>query len=542
MNTHARSPRTWLSGCLLALLLGLGLGPGHAQSQESYSEAELASLLAPIALYPDALLSQILMASTYPLEVVEAARWSRRNPGLEGSAAVDALADMDWDPSVKALVAFPRVIQQMSEDLTWTRQVGDAFLLQEEDVADMVQELRQRAYDAGHLADREHIRVVREREIIYIEPASPRIVYVPYYQPTVVYGGWWWPAYAPVYWGPPYGYSVSIGITWMSGVPVSRSFFYSGFNWSHRHVVIIHHYDHRTRHVIPAGHRWRHDPWHRRGVAYRHHTVHQRYDERHDGFRSRAERPGGISVPHDTRRSDGPPRRQAERSRDSSGPARLAPRSEEQQARARDWRADSDRPRTERNRDASGPTRSAPRSDDQYARSRDWRPDAERPRTERNREAQTGQRPSLGAATTWDPEQWRQQRRGSEATVQAPQDRARTGPVTPNTGRSINSRDPVIRHSDRVREGWSREGQNRPRQEAQQPSRPAWNAAGETGRGQSSGNPHGGREGGWRGQGERPSGWQAGRGDGNLGRGDASAYPGPRSGQSRGEGRHSFSR
>ncbi|WP_231363557.1 DUF3300 domain-containing protein [Thioalkalivibrio sulfidiphilus] len=414
MNTHRRSPAAWLSACLLALLLGLS--PAHAQGQETYSEAELASLLAPIALYPDALLSQILMASTYPLEVVEAARWSRRNPGLEGSAAVDAVADMDWDPSVKALVAFPRVIQQMSDDLTWTRQVGDAFLLQEEDVADMVQELRQRAYDAGHLEDREHVRVVREREIIYIEPASPRVVYVPYYQPTIVYGGWWWPAYAPVYWGPPYGYSVSIGITWVSGVPVSRSFFYSGFNWTHRHVVIIHHYDYRTRHYVPAGHRWRHDPWHRRGVAYRHHTVHQR--------------------------------------------------------------------------------------------------------------------------------------RSGDATAQAQRERTRTGPVTDDTRRSINSRDLHQGHSDRIREGWSREGQNRPRQEsqsrprqeAQQPSRPAWNAAGETGRGQASGNPHGGRDGGWRGQVERQSGWQAGRGDGNLGRGEPSAHPRFRSGQSRGEGRHSFAR
>ncbi len=541
MNTHRRSPAAWLSACLLALLLGLS--PAHAQGQETYSEAELASLLAPIALYPDALLSQILMASTYPLEVVEAARWSRRNPGLEGSAAVDAVADMDWDPSVKALVAFPRVIQQMSDDLTWTRQVGDAFLLQEEDLADMVQELRQRAYDAGHLEDREHVRVVREREVIYIEPASPRVVYVPYYQPTIVYGGWWWPAYAPVYWGPPYGYSVSIGITWVSGVPVSRSFFYSGFNWTHRHVVIIHHYDYRTRHYVPAGHRWRHDPWHRRGVAYRHHAVHQRYGESHYSQRSRAERPGGLSVPHDSRRSDWQGRRDVERSRDGSGPARLAPRSEEQHARSRDWRTDSDRPRTERSREASGPARPAPRSEDHQARSRDWRTDAERPRTEHRREAQTGQRPSLGSAPGRDTEQWRQQRRSGDATAQAPRERTRTGPVTDDTRRSINSRELHQGHSDRIREGWSREGQNRPRQEAQQPSRPAWNANGETGRAQVPRSPQGERDGGWRGQGgNRDPGWQGGRRDGNLGRGDAAPQPGFRAGQPRGEGRHSFAR
>lgn len=272
---------TPLAALLSALLLcALTILPtASAQEDATFTEGELAQMLAPIALYPDSLLSQILMAATYPLEVVEAARWSRDNPDLEGSAAVDAVEDQDWDPSVKALVAFPRVLAHLNEDLNWTRNLGDAFLLQEEDVAAVIQDLRRRADEAGHLEEQEHVRVVREREVIYIEPANPRVVYVPYYRPSVVYGGWWWPAYAPVYWYPPRGYTLSFGITWISGIPVSHGFFFSSFDWHHRHVIIVRNYD-RHRHLgtaRPHTHRWRHDPWHRRGVAYKHRSVKERF-------------------------------------------------------------------------------------------------------------------------------------------------------------------------------------------------------------------------------------------------------------------------
>jgi hypothetical protein len=286
-----------LASLLLALTLGMLLTVPNAaaQEEEPFTEGELAQMLAPIALYPDALLSQILMAATYPLEVVEAARWSRDNPDLGGSAAVDAVEDREWDPSVKALVAFPRVLAQMNEDLSWTRNVGDAFLLQEEDVAAMIQELRHKAHEAGQLEHQEHIRVVRDREVIVIEPANPRVVYVPYYRPTVVYGGWWWPAYAPVYWYPPYGNTFSVGITWVSGVPVSHGFFFSTFNWHHRHVVVIRHYD-RHRYVgsraRPDTYRWRHDPWHRRGVTYKHRSVQERFTGRHGPVTREAPRAG----------------------------------------------------------------------------------------------------------------------------------------------------------------------------------------------------------------------------------------------------------
>jgi hypothetical protein len=289
-----------LYALLLALLL-MGATSASAQEVDGYSEGELAQMLAPIALYPDALLAQILIASTYPLEVVEAARWSRRHPDLEGQAAVEAAEGEDWDPSVRALVAFPRILAQMSDDLSWTRSLGDAFLLQEDDVSATIQDLRHRAYEAGKLDDREHIRVVRDRDVIIIEQANPRVVYVPYYRPAVVYGGWAWPAYPPVYWYPPHGYSAGISITWVSGIPVSHGFFFGSFNWHHRHVVVINRYD-RHRHTGARGglHRWRHDPWHRRGVAYRHPSVHDRYrgggpsanrDPREGGYRGRLYNP-----------------------------------------------------------------------------------------------------------------------------------------------------------------------------------------------------------------------------------------------------------
>src|SRR5262245_24062244 len=151
----------------------------------AFTQAELDQMLAPIALYPDALLSQVLMAATYPIEVVEAARWTRANPGLRGDAAVRAVENQDWDPSVKSLVAFPQLLQRMDEQLQWTQSLGEAFLGQEPLVMDTVQQLRHRAYRAGNLRTGEQIRVYEQGPVIYVEPAQPQYVYVPYYDPMV---------------------------------------------------------------------------------------------------------------------------------------------------------------------------------------------------------------------------------------------------------------------------------------------------------------------------------------------------------------------
>jgi hypothetical protein len=276
---------------LLVLLVSVSVAfaqtpppPRHAAA----TQAELDQMLAPIALYPDSLLSQIFMASTYPLEVVEAARWSKANPDLKGEEAVNAVGEKDWDASVKSLAAFPQVLAMMDQQLEWTARLGDVFIAQEPQVMETVQNLRQRAYDAGNLRSTEQARVVRQGDALAIEPASPQVVYVPYYDTRVAYGSWWWPAYPPVYWAPWPGYyaypGYSAGYAWGPGIIVGAGFFFSTCNWRARHVTVV-----NVTHVVgrpgvgsrpvrtgqPA--RWQHDPGHRRGVPYHIASVQQRF-------------------------------------------------------------------------------------------------------------------------------------------------------------------------------------------------------------------------------------------------------------------------
>lgn len=258
---------------LLALLVSPQIA--GAQDQDSaISDGEIRQLLAPIALYPDDLLSQILIAATYPLEVVEAARWSQKNTGLEGQTAVDAVASMDWDPSVKAMVAFPDLIARMSEELDWTRRLGDAFLLREEAVFAAIQDLRERAEAAGSLDQLDHARAYRDGDVIVIVPVDSQIVYVPYYSPRIVYGGWWWPGYPPYYWYPPTGYYPAAGFYWGMGIAVYPGYYISSFDWRYNTIVTHpHHYHHHGN----TGSHWRHDPKHRRGVDYREPALNRKF-------------------------------------------------------------------------------------------------------------------------------------------------------------------------------------------------------------------------------------------------------------------------
>ncbi len=346
---------------LLAAVLSLGASGARGQDyDDGFSDPELDQLLAPIALYPDVLLSQVLMASTYPLEIVAAARWSRNNPGLDGEAAVDAVSNMDWDDSVKSLVAFPDLLARLDEDLDWTQQLGDAYLYQEEDVLGRVQALRNRAYAEGHLRDVERVRVVREQEVIYIEPAHPRIVYVPYYNPVVVYGSWPWHAYPPVYWAHPrviYGTGrahTGVVIYWGSPISVSPVFYYSHFDWHRRHIVIVnvnrhvHRRPYYGRHVVD-GRRWQHDPRHRRNVSYSRRALEQRY-------RTPETRPRSRASGEWTRRSQvrermaGASEHQSRRSPQSSGPS-----AQRHDDRNRPAMGSSSTERTERRSEQSGP-------------------------------------------------------------------------------------------------------------------------------------------------------------------------------------------
>jgi hypothetical protein len=259
------------------------------------SQDQLDGLLAPIALYPDELLTQVLMASTYPLEVVEAARFVKANPDLRGSALDDALKDKNWDPSVLSLAPFPQVLDMMNEKLEWTQRLGDAFLADQASVMRTVQRLRERAQQAGNLKSTDQQRVFVQDRNIVIEPAQPQVVYVPVYNPTIIYGPWWAPAYRPWYWYPPpiWGYppapawwGVTAGFFWGSAWVVHRSYWgWARPNWTSNNVninvnVTNNYWASRPQYAqrYPNGTgTWQHVPEHRKGVAYRDAATYNRY-------------------------------------------------------------------------------------------------------------------------------------------------------------------------------------------------------------------------------------------------------------------------
>ena len=203
-----------------------------------FSQEQLDSLVAPIALYPDQILVQIFMAATYPLDVVEAARFVKANRDkLKGDAMVKAAEEKNWDPSVQSLTAYGQVLEMMNDKLEWTQQLGDAVLADEKAVMATAQKLRQKASDAGNLKSNEQQKVtVQQDKTIIIEPAQPQTVYIPTYNPTVVYGSWWAPAYPPYYYPPPPyyypGYAFgAAAIGFGVGLAVGAAWGWAGANW-----------------------------------------------------------------------------------------------------------------------------------------------------------------------------------------------------------------------------------------------------------------------------------------------------------------------
>jgi hypothetical protein len=249
--------------------------PVPARSASPLTAEQIDQLVAPIALYPDPLVAQILMAATYPLEVVEADRWLQipANAALKGDTLTAALQQRPWDPSIKSLVPFPQLLHMMDTNLQWTEQLGDAFLAQQADVMDAVQRLRKRAQAAGALASTPQQTVSTEDQEIMIEPASPDIVYVPTYNPWCVYGAWPDPNYPPFYFGSWAGECVPADsiITFDLGIYPPFGFWAWGyFNWHQHHIRIDHNrfQQFHTGHE-PSGEIWQHDPAHRHGVPYR---------------------------------------------------------------------------------------------------------------------------------------------------------------------------------------------------------------------------------------------------------------------------------
>lgn len=213
--------------------------PEYTVVETQASNAELDSILAPIALYPDTLLTHILIASTYPLEVVSADRWRQSNLHLSAAQVEQALAPVSWDPSVKAIASFTDIIHTMANDLTWLQQLGDNVLVNETRILDRVQILRQHAYNAGNLHSNDYLNVEHEQQIIVIEPRRQEIVYVPYYDPFEVYGHWSY-AIAPVRWHHKVSYHHQGRFYWAPQIRLSTFFYFGAIRWSNRQVVIHH--------------------------------------------------------------------------------------------------------------------------------------------------------------------------------------------------------------------------------------------------------------------------------------------------------------
>ena len=240
----------------------------QAAQQQQFSVEQINQLVAPIALYPDNLLAQVLAASTYPLEVVVAARWAQSNKNVTGQALEEAMQLQSWDASVKALCAVPQVLAMMSEKVEWTQQLGAAYLAQPDDIAVAVQNLRARADASGNLKETNQVKVRRVAappppsvyleppppEYIYIEPYDPTYLAVPVYDPWVVYGVWPWPAWRPWYWYPP-GY-VAVGVIGFGAPIFVGSAIWASYHWGSRSVVVnVNRYNsfNRTKFVSTGG-------------------------------------------------------------------------------------------------------------------------------------------------------------------------------------------------------------------------------------------------------------------------------------------------
>ena len=267
----------------LAALLPPGAHAQPASGSAPASQQQLDSLLAPIALYPDQLLAQVLMAATYPLDVVGAARFVKENKGLKGDALDKALEGKNWDPSVQSLAAFPQVLDMMNDKLEWTQSLGDAYLADQSRVMATVQALREKARANGNLKDSEQQKVVVQEKTIIIEPARTEVVYVPAYNPTTVYGTWWWPAYPPFFWYPPpyYGYApyypgAGLAIGFGIGLAVGANHWgWCNTNWGGNTININNNHNNNFVNNRPqyknnvANGKWQHDAAQRKGVAYR---------------------------------------------------------------------------------------------------------------------------------------------------------------------------------------------------------------------------------------------------------------------------------
>ena len=299
-----RRLQEWLIG-LFCLGLAVCLPAG---AQTKLTNAQLDQLMAPVALYPDSLLSQILMGATYPDDVAAAAKWSAAHTSESGDQAAKAVEGETWDPSVKSLVAFPSVMDMMGREPKWVKSVGDAFLAQPEAVMDSVQRLRAQAQKAGNLKSTPQQTVststANDKTVVVIEPADPQVVYVPSYNPTVVYGAWAYPSYPPYYYPPPPGSmfasSLVAGIGFGLGVAAINSM-WGDVNWGHGDIDIdVNRYNNVNvnnridrNNVNNQRATWQHNAANRGNTPYADQASRQRFDsQRQAGLQNRSQGAG----------------------------------------------------------------------------------------------------------------------------------------------------------------------------------------------------------------------------------------------------------
>jgi hypothetical protein len=253
----------------------------QAQPEQLLKPEQLEALVAPIALYPDALVANVLAASTYPLEVVQADRWVKAKKALRGDALKKEVDKQAWDDSVKALASTADVLAMMSDKIDWTKSLGDAVLAQQPDVMDAIQRLRTKAYDNKKLVTTKQqkvsVQTQEAKQVIVIESANPETMYVPYYDPATVYGAWPYAEYPPYYFGyPPYigAGVIAAGLAFGAGWAIGRwgNYWGGGFNWGNRNLYVNH-----FNRVTNIGNNWQHNPAHRQGVRYNNTNVAQRF-------------------------------------------------------------------------------------------------------------------------------------------------------------------------------------------------------------------------------------------------------------------------
>jgi hypothetical protein len=295
--------------CALALLPGDGTLMAHQSADQNPPAAveqaatippeQLDSLVAPIALYPDPLLSQTLVASTYPLEIIQLQQWLGKNNGLKDKALADAVQKQPWDASIQAMAALPDVVKQLAENIKWTTDLGNAFLAQQNDVMAAVQRMRKKAKEGGNLKSSEQqkveTKVVESQQVIVIEQSNPEVIYVPSYNPTVVYGAAAYP-YPPIAYPPPGYYAAGMAISFGVGLAMGAAWgggWGYGCGWGGNNNVYINNNNNFVRNSNANINRnqninrstarsggnssWQHNPQHRGGAPYSNGATAKKY-------------------------------------------------------------------------------------------------------------------------------------------------------------------------------------------------------------------------------------------------------------------------